>query len=135
MSSIQDITNEDLQRFMYSEPPDNIVIINEALEKHHIVHSTNVYEPKEHMTRDRFLFSDPIRRELSKVRPGYAEWRRRLILYGGVCCLFAIFSAVSLPSPYNMIMAAGCLGPIGIAAIKRRRHGHSNLGISTPEPM
>lgn len=106
---------------MYDDPPVNINEINKVFEKYCVREELTELKLQERKVKEYYLFSESIRRELSKARPKYAKKRHDLILYGGGCCFLATFSALVLPSPYNWIMAAGCIGPIAINIIKRRK--------------
>ena len=122
--SIQDKVDDDLKRFMYDEPPENINELGTAL-RGRFVSADSVENGGHNRVRVRNIrFAAHLKNEISKSKPSDVRRRRGLFMYGMAFFLLAIAAAITLPSPINWVMATGCFVPMILSAfvmVKRNR--------------
>lgn len=124
MSQLQDMTGDDLKRFMYDEPQDNIEDIRMTV-KNRLVETESVkIIPLTRKVRKKDLFSSSVNRKISRVRPGYAARLVGLFLCGFAFGMIAAISAVMIDYPYNLVLVSISLAPIAMTVIRMMRHGY-----------
>ena len=129
MSVPQDEVDNDLKRFMYDEPPENIDDLRMVF-KNQLVSAGSVETGAQHRGGVKEIrYAVPLKKKLSKSKPKDVRRRRGMVMYGIAFLLLAAVAATLLPFPINLVMAVGCFTPLIIsAAIVARRsktkHGH-----------
>ena len=108
---------------MYDELPDNIDDIRIVFKKR-IDNVDVIVEFQRKKNIEKIIFSDYVKRELSKHRPSDIKKKRGLAVFSLSFSLLAIFALLTLPEPLNWVMALGCIipfvGPLIKHGVKKR---------------
>ena len=95
---------------MYNEPPANSDKILEVLKEYGARSEARRHNRQERRARDD-LFSDLVKKELTKHRPSDVKKKRGIVAFGIAFSILATVSLIILPEPLNWFMASGCLIP------------------------
>ena len=115
--SIQDKVDDDLKRFMYDEPPENINELGTALRGRFVSADSVETDVHRQDSMRNIRFAAHIKNEISKSRPSDVRRRRGMVMYGMAFLLLAIVAVTILPFPIDVVMAIGCFMPLILSAV------------------
>lgn len=136
---VKSIEKNDLNQFMYGEPPANVAEIVSLLNKHKFQKSklvVRVSVDSKHLSHDervmkvakKHLLSKRVSKELSKSKPNYAKKWRELVIYSMAFLSLAVFTAITLPQPLNWFVAVSCIVPPLLTAAKTIKEYNTENG-------
>lgn len=131
--SIQDKVDNDLKRFMYSEPPENMEELGTVLKGRFVSVDGGKVTIRRQDSAGEVRFTIHLKNKISKSRPADVRRRQGVVMYGMSFILLAITAAIILPFPINAVMTVGCLVPIMLSVLVLVRRSKSRRGKAEQE--